>query len=112
MLPSWFNQTVTRIRPGEKTSRGSVVPVWDNTDELTISGCSVQPSSTTLSQDGRVLGISDSWTLYMPDGTDVQEGDRIRYGGSDYVVMGVPRPWVSPTGGLSNMQVSIERWES
>lgn len=71
----------------------------------------MQPSGTTLSQDGRILGISESFTLYMPVGADVQEGDRIQYGSDYYVVIGVPRPWVSASGALDNMQVTIERWE-
>ena len=70
----------------------------------------MQPSGTTLSQDGRILGISDSFTLYLPAGSDVKEGDRIVYGSEIYVVNGVPRPWVSATGALDNLQVTIERW--
>lgn len=112
-LPSWFRQSVKRIRPGTKTVRGATVPDWDPqaVTKKTISGCSVQPSSTTLSQDGRILGISESFTLYMPADADVLEGDRIEYGNDTYVVSGVPRPWVSATGALDNKQVTIERWE-
>lgn len=110
MLPSWFRQTVTRIRPGEKTSRGSVIPDWDNAASLAISGCSVQPSTTTLSQDGRVLGIEESFTLYMPPNADVIKGDRVEYNGEVYTVIGVPKPWISPTGNLNNKQVTLERW--
>lgn len=110
-LPSWFKQSVERIRAGEKTSRGSVIPDWENVAVVTISGCSVQPSSTSLTQDGRVLGIAESFTLYMPYDADVQKGDKIQYGDDVYMVMGVPRPWISPTGGLSNKQVTVERWE-
>lgn len=111
MLPSWFRQTVTRIRPRTKSSRGSQIPDWNNVSKAMINGCSVQPSSTSLSQDGRVLGISDSFTLYMPANADVLEGDRIEYEGNTYTVMGVPRPWISPTGNLNNKQVSLERWD-
>lgn len=111
MLPSFFRQSVTRLRPGEKTSRGSTIPDWDNAESLTIGNCSVQPSSTSLSQDGRVLGISDSFTLYMPMNADVKEGDHIQFDGETYAVMGVPRPWTSPTGNLSNKQVTLERWD-
>ena len=110
-LPSWFRQSVLRIRPGTKSSRGSAVPDWDNVTELTIMGCSVQPSSTSLSQDGRVLGISDSYMLYMPFDADVQKGDKIVVGSDAYIVSGEIRPWISPTGGLNNKQATIERWE-
>ena len=111
MLPSWFRQTVTRIRPGTMTSRGSVIPDWSNTDTLDIDGCSVQPSATTLSQDGRVFGISESMTLYMPAAADVQEGDRIVYDGNTFVVSGVARSWMSASGALDNKQATLERWD-
>ena len=110
-LPSWFRQSVTRVRPGTMTVRGSVVPDWDNVKTASITGCSVQPSSTTLDQDGRILGISESFTLYMPPTADVQKGDRIIYGDETYTVIGVPRPWVSASGGMDNKQVTLERWE-
>ena len=111
MLPSWFKQTVTRIRPSTKTSRGSTVPDWSDPSEKDIEGCSVQPSATTMSQDGRVLGISDSMTLYMPADADVQEGDRIEYAGKVYAVSGVARSWVSASGALDNKQATLERWD-
>lgn len=108
---SFFTQSVTRIRPGSKESRGSTIPDWDNVSTATIGGCSVQPSSTTLSQDGRVLGVSDSFTLYAPANADVKKGDRISFNGATYTVMGVPRPWASPTGRVSNLQCPLERWD-
>lgn len=109
MLPSFATQSVTRIRPGTKTSRGSTIPDWDNATSATISGCSVQPATTSLSQDGRVLGILDGMTAYLPEGSDVQEGDRIQYGGVTYTIDGAPRVW--PTAGnLAHIQVNLRRW--
>ena len=112
-LPSWANDSVTRIRPGTKESRGSTVPDWssDNVIEKTITGCSVQPATTTLSQDGRVLGITDTWTCFFPPEADVAAGDKIRWNGKDYQLMGEPRIWTSPTGMVSSIQASLERWE-
>lgn len=113
MLPSFAvknGQTVTRIRPGEKTLRGSKVPDWSNTEQLVIAGCSVQPAGTSLSQDGRVLGVSDGYTVYMPPDTDVQAGDRIVYDGDTYTINGRPRKWKSATGRLDHIMISIERW--
>jgi len=110
-LPSWFRQNVTRVRPGTKIVRGSEVPDWEHAETAVITGCSVQPSATTLSQDGRVLGVSESFSVYMPPDADVQEGDRIIYEGKLFVVRGIPGTWISPTGNLTNKQVIIERWE-
>ena len=111
MLPTWVRQSITRIRPGSRTLRGSPVPDWGNADRLTISGCSVQPAATSLSQDGRVLGISESWTLYAPPGADLQAGDRIEFDGEIYAINGVPKRWVSATGALDHIQAELRRWD-
>lgn len=110
MLPSFANQTVTRIRPGVKTQRGSQIPDWENTTELVITGCSVQPAGTSLSQDGRVLGVSDGYTVYMPPTADVRSGDRIVYDGDTYEINGDPRKWKSATGRLDHVMISVVRW--
>ena len=110
MLPSWANDTVTRIRPGTIERRGSVEPDWSNPDTLNISGCSVQPAGTSLSQDGRVLAISEGLTCFFPPGTDIAAGDKIRYDGEDYQIIGKPKKWKSPTGRVSNIQAQLERW--
>lgn len=110
MLPSFASQEIVRIRPGTKTVRGSEVPDWDKATELTIKGCSVQPASTSLSQDGRILGISDGYTAYIPEGSDVAAGDRIKFAGETYVINGEPRIW---TGAItrSHILLNLIRWE-
>lgn len=107
-LPSFFRQTITRIRPGTKTLRGSDVPDWNNATTLVITGCSVQPASTSLSTDGRVLALTDGLTAYIPADADVQSGDRIGYGGEVYTING--RAWPSASGGLDHIQLNLERW--
>ena len=109
MLPSFARQTVTRIRAGTKTIRGEELPDWSKATTKMISGCSMQPAATDLSQDGRVLGILDGMTCYMPPGSDVQEGDRIEFGGNVYTIDGAPRIWPS-AGNLTHMQVNLQRW--
>ena len=112
MLPSFCNQEITRIRPGTKTSRGSTIPDWSDTavSKLVITGCSVQPAATTLSQDGRVLGISEQLTAYLPEGSDVKAGDRIRFEGDTYTIIGEPKKWKAALN-LSNIQLNLTRWE-
>lgn len=109
MLPSFATQSVTRIRPGTKTVRGSTIPDWENTESLIIGGCSVQPAGTELSQDGRVLGIMDGLTCYMPEGADVREGDRIIFDGETYTINGSPRKWIGALN-LSHVLVNLRRW--
>lgn len=112
MLPSFASQEITRVRPGTKTERGSAVPDWssDKISKLVIKGCSVQPASSSLSLDGRVLGISDTWTAYVPEGSDVKAGDRIEFNGETYEINGEPRIW---TGAVtrSHIQLNLVRWE-
>lgn len=111
-LPSWADETVIRIRPGTIDRRGSAEPDWseEKVSKETIPGCTVQPATTTLSQDGRVLGISEGLTVFFPPGTDVAAGDKIRWNDEDYQIIGKPKNWKSPTGRVSNIQASIERW--
>lgn len=110
MLPSWANQSIVIHRPTTKTVRGSTVPDWENETKTTVTGCSVQPASTSLSLDGRVLGLSDGLTAYIPQGTDVKASDRIEFDGLLYVINGEPRNW---TGAFtrSHIQLNLIRWE-
>lgn len=111
MLPSFANQTIDVVRPKKTTtSRGSTVPDWTETTKTTVTGCSIQPASTSLSQDGRILGIADGWTAYVPEGTDVKAGDRIDFDGESYAINGEPRKWTGPSR-TSHIQLALVRWE-
>lgn len=107
---SFFRQQIIRKRPGEKTQRGSPIPDWENAQELVIPGCSVQPGSTELDQAGRVLGVADGLTAFLPVDADVQAGDHILYNGKEYAILGEPRVWQSPTGAVSHTRLNLERW--
>lgn len=108
-VQSFWTQTITRLRPGEKTERGSIVPDWSNTDALDIHECSVQPSSTSLSQDGRVLGVQDGLTVYAPVTADVMAGDRIEYAGTVYAINGDPLVWPG-VARMQHIQLNLTRW--
>ena len=111
MLPSFANQTITVVRAKTTTtSRGSEVPDWTNTEKTTVTGCSIQPASASLSQDGRILGIADGWTAYVPEGTDVKAGDRIVVDGESYAINGEPRKWTGPSR-TSHIHLNLVRWE-
>ena len=112
MLPSFCNQQIIRVRPGKKTERGSDIPDWspDKVEEIIISGCSVQPATTSLSEDGRVLGINEQWTAYLPEGSDVKAGDRIIFEGKTYTINGDPKEWAGAFT-RSNIQLNLTRWE-
>lgn len=112
MLPSFCNQTVIRIRPGTIEERGSTIFDWsaDKTDKAYVEGCSVQPASTSLSEDGRVLGISDLYTLFAPSEADIRTGDRIEFNGQVFEIAGEVRVQPSATGRLDHIQVTLRRY--
>ncbi len=106
---SFWRQTIKRLRPSTTTSRGSTIYDWSKPDELDIPGCSVQPASTSLTQDGRVQGISDGLTVYAPADADVKAGDRIEYGGNVYTINGDPLIWPGAAA-LDHIQLNLVRW--
>lgn len=107
---SWANETITRIRPGTKTVRGSDIRDWNDASELNITGCSMQPAGNTLSQNNHELGIFDGYTCYCPIDADIQAGDRIRFNDQIYEINGEPNRWTSATGNLNNMLLNLVRW--
>lgn len=111
MLPSFCSQSIVRKRAGVTQSRGSDIPNWNTATSATISPVSVQPSSSTVSLDGRVLGVSDSWTVYCNPDVDVVEGDHIEFDGETYLVNEAPRKWTSPSGLVSSLQFTMVRYD-
>ena len=109
-MHSWMTDTVIRIRPEEKEVRGSTVPDWDNTNDLAIGSCSMQPATTSLNEDGRVLGLVDGYTLYAPISADIIAGDRIAFDGQTYAINGDIRKWQSPAGNMAHLVVNLMRY--
>ena len=69
----------------------------------------MQPASTSLSEDGRVLGISDLYTLFAPPESDIQTGDRISFNGKTYTIDGDVR--IQPAAlRLDHIQVTLRRY--
>ena len=107
---SWWNDTISRKRPGTKTERGSVIPDWSTASELVIGGCHVQPASTSLTQDGRIEGLFEGMTLYAPSTADIKAGDHIICKGNEYAINGEVKDWPSPTGQLAHLVINLVRW--
>ena len=112
MIPSFCKQKITRLRPLYIKERGSAIPNWNECESLEIFPCSVQPSGSSISLDGRVLGVSDSWTVYCNPGSDVKAGDKIIFEDKAYLVNEDPRAWQSPTGVVSSMQFTMIDWRN
>lgn len=107
MIPSFCNQSILRKRPGRKESRGSTILDWNHTIDVTITPVSVQPAGGYIDQDGRVLGMSDTYNIYTNLDADIHAGDRIIFEGNTYDVDNEPGIWNSPTGRVSSKQFSI-----
>lgn len=110
MLPSFCRDTVVRIRPGTKELRGSTVPDWENSTTAEVSGCSMQPASTSLSTDGRVLGLLDEYTLYAPPNSDIEAGDRIEFDGKVYEINGDVRNQPAALR-LEHIEIRLRRYK-
>lgn len=111
MLPSWAQESVTRLRAPYTTDRyGNATSTrdWSLASELVIERCSVQPMS-----GDEVLGDRDArihrWILYGPQGIDVVPTDRIIHNGIVYEVQSDVRRWTGATGNLDNTQLELER---
>lgn len=109
MLPSFCRDTVLRIRPTTKESRGSTIFDWENATTEFISGCSMQPASTSLSEDGRVLGITDTYTLFAPPDADIKAGDRIQFNGEVYTIQGDVRTQPAAVR-LEHIEITLRRY--
>lgn len=116
MLPSFCKDTVKRIRPGTKDARGSTIPDWSTATTKEIKGCSMQPAGTSLSQDGRVLAVSDTYTLFAPPEADIRAGDHILYhhpicGDQEYEIDGDVPFQPSATGRLDHLRITLKRYQ-
>ena len=107
---SFMTDSVTVVRPGSTTSRGSTVPDWANATCKAVSDVQVTPLSTVQDRDGRVLQVSDRFTLRAPYGADIKAGDRIIHDGVTYEIEGDPRSTKSPTGRVSNVRCELSLW--
>lgn len=109
MLPSFANQSVTRLRASKQEVRGKQVDDWDDPVSLEIEGCSIQPASTSMTLDLRIASEA-SMTAYVPADADIAANDRVEYMGDIYTVLGTSRAWPSPAGGLSHKVVALKEW--
>jgi hypothetical protein len=50
-------------------------------------------------------------TAILPPNSDVKAGDRIVYDGNTYEIDGGPKMFSLPTGTVTNMQLSLKRWQ-
>ncbi|MFL2002018.1 hypothetical protein [Microbacterium sp. A1-JK] len=108
---SFAKLTVTRLRFPMRDDFGAQVPDYDEEpDELEISGCWYEPTTSTEVRDGRTA-VFTGYTIDAPAGADVIAVDRVRVAGSDFDVEGEPLSVPSPTGTLASKRIVVGAWE-
>ena len=110
MLPSWCQETVTVMRAAAATVGRRTERDWAHATPHTVSGCSVQPSSTSSGFGTVDVVATADAILYAPVGADIAEGDRVTATSGTYVVDGIPYTWTSPTGRVSHVQARLRKW--
>lgn len=111
MLPSWCRDSVDVWRAPLVAVRGTEERDWANAAKHTVTGCSVQPSTTSTGWNDPREALTASMTLYAPPGADVMAGDRVDFGGASYRVDGIAMPWRSPTGAVDHLMAYLVGWE-
>lgn len=76
--------------------------------ETLITGCSIQPGSSSEDVNGRDQVITDL-SAFLPAGTDITSTDRVRWQGVDYAVHGQPQRWADLEGVESHVHVTLRR---
>ena len=110
MLPSWFTDTVTVIRPVMVEKRGSMVPDWANPQTFTVDGCEFQARTTAREFPGRALQVADGAVLFAPFDADIKAGDRLEIYGQTYEIAGAPIPVKGATRNLAHLEIPLSAW--
>lgn len=111
MLTSFASITVTVQRPGVLDDHGREVPDYSALTDHDEPGCIVQPAGFSEDPIQRDLTTTERLVL-MPPAADVQRFDLVLLPNDPrpYRVKGEPAPWDSPTGSLSHLAVTLERY--
>lgn len=120
MLPSFATETLAIYYPRVVSARGTAELAYqtDPTARIYVSGCSVQPSSTSEATSEPREQTMTLMTAWIPE----HEWARVIAGGTprrlvyewrgmQFVQYGNAMPWVSPTGALGHVQVYLRAYE-
>lgn len=119
MLPSFATETLAIYYPRVIIARGSTqyVAQVDTTDMIHVSGCSVQPATTSESISeprDQTLNLMTAWIPEHEWARVVAGGPIhelvVEWRGLQFMMYGDAMPWVSPTGALSHVQIYLRSW--
>ena len=108
---SFFRDTVTIIRAPLEMRNGSEYRNWNNATSHTLERVQVTAAGTSRDFAGRTESITDRRTLRANYDANIQEGDRVAFGGNLYEIDGEVFHTQSPTGRASSTRCTLMRWE-
>ena len=111
MLLSFMKDTATVLRAPLIDRRGTKVRDWANATSHELHSCLVTGVATSQDRDGRVTQVNDRRRLRCMYDADVENGDRVVWGGVTYEVDGEVTKTKSPTGCVSSTRCDLVRWE-
>ena len=119
MLPSFATETLTIYYPEQIQTRGTTDYRYriDSQHSISVSGCSVQPSTTSETLSEPRLQELTLMNLWMPDTewTRVAAGGTKRlifeWRGMQFIQYGTAMPWISPTGTLGHVLIYLRAYE-
>lgn len=97
MFPSIMCQTITgqrRVQTGENRYGN---PIY-TTEEVTLTGCSFQPTDDTQETHDAQDQVVSRWKLFAPPTTDLTSLDYVTVAGANYEFDGQVMLWPGPDG--------------
>lgn len=119
MLPSFATESLTIYYAEQVTARGTTEyrPQVDAEDCISVSGCSVQPTTTSenlAEPREETLSLMTAWIPDTEWARVVTGGDThslvYEWRGLQFVQYGNAMPWVSPTGTLGHVVVYLRAY--
>ena len=84
-------ESITQIRQSSSATDSHGLPVWVET-MIDLQGI-VAARNSSLVTEADALTITQGLTLYLPSGTDIQDGDKFIIRGKRYVIDGESFDW-------------------
>lgn len=105
-------ETVVRLRPTTvDNGYGGTDKDWTNPTRLNIPNCLVAPRPEVETAEGGREGVIIGWTVYAPDGTDIDPTDRVEVRGVAHDVDGLPADWSGGWEWRPGVEIRLRRVE-
>ena len=95
-------ESITQVRQSSSATDSHGLPVWVETN-IEIFGIVAARTSGSVTEADAIT-ITQGLTLYLPSGTDVQDGDKFIVRGKRYVIDGEAFDW---RDGLGNWNPGV-----